>query len=80
MLFMLFHTLLYITNISGKTSLCKPVFNQSKLEILCALCSEKREKHLDEDQVLAHPVCSSSRSETESESCQYRELVKTNFQ
>ena len=78
---MLFHTLRYITNIFGKTSLCKPVFNQSKPEIWRALFSEtKKKKQLDEDQVLAHPVCSTSRAETESETCQYHELVKTNFQ
>ena len=77
---MLFHTLRYITNIFGKTSLCTPVFSQSKLEIWYALCSETTKKHLNEDQVLARPVCSTSRAETECDSCRYRELVKTNFQ
>jgi hypothetical protein len=37
---MLFHTLRYITDIFGKTSLCKPIFIQSKLEVWCAVCSE----------------------------------------
>jgi hypothetical protein len=74
-----FHTLRYITNTVDKASLYKPVFNQSKLEIWCALFSETKKKQLDENQLLAHPVCNTSRAETESESCQYRELAGTNF-
>jgi hypothetical protein len=56
------------------------VFSQSKSEIWCALSSESKLMWLDGDQLLAHPVCSTSPDETESESCQYRELVKTGFQ